>query len=110
MSHLAAVTVQLLHRKRLSGHLPSISDDPGRVPYEAGGPAAPAVRVRRHPLVGAARLHGGQAGSHGLGLPAQAWLPDCYIARFLDCMCLALRASGLGLRFATLQNLIPSFP
>ena len=32
------------------------------------------------------------------------------IARFLDCMCLALRASGLWLRSATLQNLIPSFP
>ena len=32
------------------------------------------------------------------------------IARFLDCMCLALRASGLWLRCATLQNLIPSFP
>ncbi len=32
------------------------------------------------------------------------------IARFLDCMCLALRASGLWLRYATLQNLIPSFP
>ena len=32
------------------------------------------------------------------------------IARFLDCMCLALRASGLWLRYTTLQNLIPSFP
>ena len=32
------------------------------------------------------------------------------IARFLDRMCLALRASGLWLRYATLQNLIPSFP
>ena len=32
------------------------------------------------------------------------------IARFLDCMCSALRASGLWLRYATLQNLIPSFP
>ena len=32
------------------------------------------------------------------------------IARFLDCMCLALRAAGLWLRYATLQNLIPSFP
>ena len=32
------------------------------------------------------------------------------IARFLDCMCLALRASGLWLRYATLQNWIPSFP
>ena len=32
------------------------------------------------------------------------------IARFLDHMCLALRASGLWLRYATLQNLIPSFP
>ena len=32
------------------------------------------------------------------------------IARFLDRMCLALRASGLGLRYTTLQNLIPSFP
>ena len=31
------------------------------------------------------------------------------LARFLDCMCLALRASGLWLRYATLQNLIPSF-
>ena len=32
------------------------------------------------------------------------------IARFLDSMCLALRACGLWLRYATLQNLIPSFP
>ena len=32
------------------------------------------------------------------------------IARFLDRMCLALRACGLWLRYAMLQNLIPSFP
>ena len=32
------------------------------------------------------------------------------IARFLDRMCLALLASGLWLRYATQQNLIPSFP
>ena len=32
------------------------------------------------------------------------------IARFLDRMCLALRASGRWLRYAALQNLIPSFP
>ena len=32
------------------------------------------------------------------------------IARFLDRMCLAFRASGLWLRYATLQNLIPFFP
>ena len=32
------------------------------------------------------------------------------IARFIDRMCLALWASGLWLRYATLQNLIPSFP
>ena len=32
------------------------------------------------------------------------------IAIFLDCMCLALRASGLWFRYATLQNVIPSFP
>ena len=32
------------------------------------------------------------------------------IARFLDRMCLALRASGLWLRHAMLQNLIPSLP
>ena len=32
------------------------------------------------------------------------------IARFLYHMCLALRSSGLWLRYATLQNLIPSFP
>ena len=32
------------------------------------------------------------------------------IARFLDPMCLALRASALWLRYATLQNLFPSFP
>ena len=32
------------------------------------------------------------------------------IARFLDRMCLALRASGLWLRYAMLQSLIPSFP
>ena len=28
----------------------------------------------------------------------------------LDSMCLALRASGLWLRYTTLQNVIPSFP
>ena len=32
------------------------------------------------------------------------------MARFLDRMCLALRASGLWLRYAALQNLIPSSP
>ena len=32
------------------------------------------------------------------------------IARFLDRMCLAFRASGLWLCNASLQNLIPSFP
>ena len=32
------------------------------------------------------------------------------IAKFLDCTCLALCASGLWLCYATLQNLIPSFP
>ena len=32
------------------------------------------------------------------------------IAGFLDHMCLDLRAFGLWLRYATLQNLIPSFP
>ena len=32
------------------------------------------------------------------------------IARFLDRMCLALRASGLWLRYAMLQNRISSFP
>ena len=32
------------------------------------------------------------------------------IARFLDRLCLALQASGLWLSYATLQNLIPSFP
>ena len=32
------------------------------------------------------------------------------IAGFLDRMCLALRTSGLWLRYATLQNLIPPFP
>ena len=32
------------------------------------------------------------------------------IARFLDGMCLALRASRLWLRYAALQNLIPTFP
>ena len=40
------------------------------------------------------------------------WRYGCQmaIARFLDRMCLALWASGLWLRSATLQNLIPSFP
>ena len=32
------------------------------------------------------------------------------IARFLDRMCMALRASGIWLRYAALQNVIPSFP
>ena len=41
------------------------------------------------------------------------WEHGCQmaIARFfLDRMCLALRASGLWLRYTALQNLIPSFP
>ena len=32
------------------------------------------------------------------------------ISRFLDLVCLAFQASGLWLRYAALQNLIPSFP
>ena len=46
------------------------------------------------------------------GLPVDCRRHGCQmaIARFLDCLCLALWASGLWLRFATLQNLIPSFP
>ena len=32
------------------------------------------------------------------------------VASFIDRTCLALQASGLWLRYATLQNLIPSFP
>ena len=46
-------------------------------------------------------------------LPLSAyWGHGCQMAKaiFLDRMCLALRASGLWLRYATLQNLIPSFP
>ena len=42
--------------------------------------------------------------------PSQGHGCQMAIARFLDRMCLALRASGLWLRCATLQNLIPSFP
>ena len=40
------------------------------------------------------------------------WKHSCQmaIAWFLDRMCLALRASGQWLRYAWLQNLIPSFP
>ena len=40
---------------------------------------------------------------------AAAWLPDSH-SQILNRMCLALRASGLWLRYTTLQNLIPSFP
>ena len=39
----------------------------------------------------------------------QAWLPDGY-SQIFRLLCLALRASGLWLRYAALQNLIPSFP
>ena len=37
-------------------------------------------------------------------------LPDGYVAKSLYCMLMALRASGLWLRYAAQQNLIPSFP
>ena len=48
------------------------------------------------------RRRGGRAcASHGCHM---------VIARFLNRRCLALLASGLWLRYATLQNLIPSFP
>ena len=50
----------------------------------------------------------------GLSLPTRVRAPNqgCQmaVARFLDHMCLALRASGLWPRYAALQNLIPSFP
>ena len=63
----------------------------------------------------------GHLGSHRVrqddpGPPVRAGRPrqehgcQMAIARFLDRMCLALRASGLWLRYAALQNLIPSFP
>ena len=42
--------------------------------------------------------------SYVLCVQSEAW--NCV----LDRKCLALRASGLWLRYATLQNLIPSFP
>ena len=51
-----------------------MTDDSGRVPGEVGGHAAAAVRVRRHPIVGVARVDGGQEGRHGLGILAQVRL------------------------------------
>ena len=50
--------------------------------------------------------------SNSVFYPPPKFVQGCQmaIARFLDRMCLALRASGLWLRYATLQNLIPSFP
>ena len=39
----------------------------------------------------------------------ETWLPDGY-SQILRLYVLALRASGLWLRYATLQNLIPSYP
>ena len=47
------------------------------------------------------RYHSLQVSHHGC---------QTAIAKFLDRMCLALLASGLWLRYATLQNMIPSFP
>ncbi len=57
-----------------------------------------------------------ELGPRNVSLDRMPWPQSCTqgcqmaIARFLDRMCLALRASGLWLRYATLQNLIPSFP
>ena len=47
------------------------------------------------------RTHHATARAHGCQMA---------IALFFNRMCLALWASGLWLRYATLQNLIPSFP
>ena len=72
---------------------------------EEGGVAPPPLRLL--PARGQGRRRGArQAGPRHL---PQAWLPDGY-SQILDRMCLALRASGLWLRYTTLQNLIPSFP
>ena len=52
-------------------------------------------------------LGGGLGGGGGGGVEHGCQIT---IAGFLDRMCLALRASGLWLRYTRLQSLIPSFP
>ena len=70
----------------------------------------------RHPCACQPRGHGRDLGGRrvivilGGGCGGRCQGCQMAIARFLDGMCLALRASGLWLRYATLQNLIPSFP
>ena len=62
--------------------------------------------------------HGGACSARRICRPARSsappisWSHGCQmaLARFLDRICLALLASGLWLRYATLQNLISSFP
>ena len=58
-----------------------------------------------HPNFSAAYILPCAASFHDIRL---SWLPDGY-SQILR-LCLALRASGLWLRYAALQNLIPSFP
>ena len=67
-------------------------------------------RVERGNANARARSHGSKKKSMSLGSSAQKHSCQMAIARFLDRMCLALQDSGLWLRYATLQNLIPSFP
>ena len=70
--------------------------------YSTGDGASSAIapELSRHNAV-TARSTAAAAPVHGCQMA---------IAGFLDCMYLALRASGLWLRYATLQNMIPSFP
>ena len=72
-------------------------------------PESPPCHRHRRRLNSDRRRRRRRGGQHRL---RQRTLRRCQIAmaRFLDRICLAPWASGLWLRYATLQNLIPSFP
>ena len=94
-------------RPSLSAAVPSL---PGGEPAVGGGAALPLKgAVLQVMLRGLPRGRGEVVGRH-LKNTIQWHGYQMAIAWSLDCMCLALWASGLWLRYATLQNLIPSFP
>ena len=85
----------------------SASLSPSAILTGGGGELAPQSlpddqRVDRSPLRSQLSIHS--------NLNSPVYGGQMAIAGFLDCMCLALWASGLWLRYAALQNLIPSFP
>ena len=100
-SHLRSLfqcTVDLPFRFRRPREDGLPGDHPRELPP---GPRRPPLHLARRPEPLFRPLELRLAPRHGCQMA---------IARFLDRMCLALPAFGLWLRYATLQNLIPSFP